>query len=83
MKKKIIILLFFPTMLLAQENVKYAHTIKVTDLEKHLNILASDSLEGRETGKPGQKMAAAYIKEHFKNIGIPPCVKKTDKSIKK
>ena len=24
-------------------------------LEKHLNILASDSLEGRETGKPGQK----------------------------
>ena len=69
-------------MFLAQENVKYAQTINVTDLEKHLNILASDSLEGRETGKPGQKMAAAYIKEHFKNIGIPPCVKKTDKHTK-
>ena len=40
-------------------------------------ILASDSLEGRETGKTGQKMAADYIMNHFKSIGIPPYKRKT------
>ena len=61
----------------SQENIKYANTINKKDLFKHLNILSSDSLEGRETGKPGQKMAADYIASHFKNIGIPPYKKKT------
>ena len=61
----------------SQENIKYANTINKKDLFKHLNILSSDSLEGRETGKPGQKMAADYIARHFKNIGIPPYKKKT------
>ena len=57
------------TDLTITQNVKYAETIVAADLEKHLTILASDSLEGRETGKPGQKMAADYIMNHFKNIG--------------
>ena len=72
--KKIIFILFIGLSITAfsQENVKYAETIIAADLEKHLIILASDSLEGRETGKPGQKMAADYIMNHFKNIGIPP-----------
>jgi len=56
----------------SQNNVKYAETINTTDLEKHLTVLASDSLEGRETGQKGQKMAADYIMNHFKNIGVPP-----------
>ena len=61
-----------PSALIAQENVKYSETINISDLEKHLTILASDSLEGRETGKKGQKMAADYIMNHFINIGVPP-----------
>ena len=69
--------LIIPFVITAQENLKFSKTIIVEDLEKHLKILASDSLEGRETGKPGQKMAADYIKNHFKNIGIPPYKKNT------
>ena len=73
MKKKLLLLFVgLTTIAFSQENVKYAETIMASDLEKHLIILASDSLEGRETGKPGQKMAADYIMNHFKNIGIPP-----------
>jgi hypothetical protein len=72
MKKKISLFLFFPFFLLAQENIKFSKTIIVEDLKRHLNILASDSLEGRETGENGQKMAADYIMNHFKDIGIPP-----------
>ena len=76
MKKITLLFLFLPLLFLGQENIKYAQTINIEDLKKHLTILASDSLEGRETGKPGQKMAAAYIMNHFKDIGIPPYKRK-------
>lgn len=52
--------------------INYASTINVADLQKHLYILASDSLEGRETGQKGQKLAADYIARHFEAIGIAP-----------
>lgn len=49
---------------------KYAKTITHEDLTEHLTLLASDSLEGRETGKKGQKMAADYIKNQFESLGL-------------
>ena len=66
------ITLFVSTSLFCQEKIRFSQTITSLDLYKHMSILASDSLEGRETGKKGQKMAAEYIMNHFKNIGIPP-----------
>jgi hypothetical protein len=51
---------------------KYAKNIKANDLKHHLEILASDEYEGRETGEKGQKMAAEYLKEQFVALGIPP-----------
>ncbi len=49
---------------------KYGNRITETDLREYLSILASDALEGRETGKRGQKMAAAFIRAHFEEIGL-------------
>lgn len=49
---------------------KYASIINAEALKKHLTIIASDSLEGRETGTEGQRKAAAYIENHFKSIGL-------------
>jgi len=77
MRKQLFIYLFIPSILFSQDNIKFSKTIILEDLQRHLNILASDSLEGRETGKYGQKMAAKYIMNHFKNIGIPPYKKNT------
>lgn len=56
----------------AQEEtmLKYAKTITADDLKTHLNILASDEYEGRETGEKGQKMAADYIYKHFRDNGL-------------
>lgn len=51
---------------------KFAKTIIVDDLYKHLSILASDEYEGRETAMEGQKKAAEYIKNHFEKIGLAP-----------
>ena len=50
---------------------KYAATITSKDLSAHLYVLASDSLEGRETGKPGQQKAASYIARQFQQMGLP------------
>ena len=66
-----LLILTVSTMLISQENIKYSETITSKDLYKHISVLASDSLEGRETGKRGQKMAADYIMNHFKDIEIP------------
>jgi len=77
MKKQFILLFFLPSILFGQENIKFSKTIIVEDLKTHLTILSSDYFEGRETGKKGQKMAADYIANHFKNIGIPPYKKDT------
>lgn len=50
--------------------MKYAQTITIDDLKEDLTILASDALEGRETGKRGQKMAAAYLRAHYQELGL-------------
>tara|TARA_B110000977_G_C11087274_1_gene495157 strand:+ start:1834 stop:3324 length:1491 start_codon:yes stop_codon:yes gene_type:complete len=66
-------------VLFAQDStaINFANTINVQDLKEHLYILASDSLEGRETGQKGQKLAADYIARHFESIGIAPYNGKT------
>jgi Zn-dependent M28 family amino/carboxypeptidase len=49
---------------------KYAATITAKDLKEHLYIYASDEFEGRDTGKPGQKKAAEYLKNFYIKQGI-------------
>ena len=50
---------------------KYINTITAENLKKHLTIVASDEMEGRETGSPGQKKAGNYLIEEYKKAGIP------------
>jgi hypothetical protein len=56
----------------AQDNIPYSQLVTAEGMSKNLHVLASDEYEGRETGKAGQKMAAAYIAEQFRLAGIPP-----------
>lgn len=44
----------------------------MTNLEQHIRFLADDGLEGRRTGTKGEAVAAAYISQQFKNIGLTP-----------
>ncbi|MBS1569247.1 MAG: peptidase M28, partial [Bacteroidetes bacterium] len=50
----------------------YAASITEAGLRSVLNVLADDSLEGRETGMEGQRKAAAYIMAQYRDYGIPP-----------
>jgi hypothetical protein len=52
--------------------LRYANTITIDDLRRHLSILASDEYQGRDTGQEGQKMAAQYLTQQFSSFGIPP-----------
>jgi hypothetical protein len=64
------------SLVIAQDTVAmhYAKLIEAEQLRYHLEIIASDAYEGRETGKPGQKMAATYIADYFSSLGVPPSV---------
>jgi len=71
--------LWFPVALLAgsvslqaQDPVaqKYGSMITPSDLKENLSVLASDAFEGRETGKRGQKVAAAFVRANFEDFGL-------------
>jgi len=49
---------------------KYINTITNTELKEMLYFYASDEMEGRDTGEPGQKRAANYLREKYKAMGI-------------
>ena len=49
----------------------YINTITSSELKTHLTIVASDEMEGRETGSEGQKKAGRYLIEQYKKAGIP------------
>lgn len=49
---------------------KYMNSINEADLKKHLYIVASDEMQGRNTGEPGQKKAGRYLIEQYKKDGI-------------
>lgn len=88
MNKNILAGLFLSinTLALAQERLpqddaaKYAASITPADLKKHLVIIASDSLEGRDTGSPGQKKAAEYVSKYYQQYGLQPAATDTDGS---
>jgi len=50
----------------------YSDFITEDLLKIHLSVLAHDSLEGRETGLPGQKKAAAYLVEQYRTMALTP-----------
>jgi Peptidase family M28 len=62
----------------SNKSSEYAATITAQDLKKHLTYIASDSLEGRDTGSEGQKKAATYISNHFAKLGLQAIVPTKD-----
>jgi hypothetical protein len=49
-------------------------SISRAEVESHTRFLASDELMGRRTGEPGNQIAARYIAEQFRQLGLktPP-----------
>ena len=63
------------TKKIAANPTTYANSITSADLKTALYQYASDEFQGRETGKPGQKMAVNFLKDHYIKFGIPAAKK--------
>ena len=50
----------------------FAKKITAKGLRKHLEIIASDSMQGREMATEGERKASSYIAKNFKNLGLLP-----------
>lgn len=67
-------LVLYATSVVAQGDSlarSYAAGITEAGLRTHLEVLASDRFEGRETGHRGEEMAGDYLVEQFRSFGIP------------
>ncbi len=53
----------------AQANTSAANAVNI---QAHLEFLASDELEGRDTGSQGHEIASKYIATEFKRLGLEP-----------
>src|SRR5690606_39451413 len=51
---------------------KKVHQVTVDQVAKHMNFLASDQREGRDTGGEGIAESAAYIENIFSQNGVKP-----------
>jgi hypothetical protein len=74
MKFKIIILIHFlllPSLLFSQlSEEQFIHQVTIEKIKKHIDTLASETMEGRMTGEYGQKLAARYIADHFEKNNL-------------
>ncbi|POY38851.1 peptidase M28 [Flavobacterium alvei] len=53
------------------EPTNYINKITSADLKTYLQVIASDAMEGRETGSAGQKLAGDYLINQYKSFKIP------------
>ncbi|RPI43209.1 MAG: hypothetical protein EHM46_04315, partial [Bacteroidetes bacterium] len=47
-------------------------SITRSDLQMHMDFLASDELQGRSTGEPGLEIAARYLAIQAEHLGLVP-----------
>lgn len=48
----------------------FINNIEESNIKKNLYVIASDEMQGRNTGEPGQKKAGEYIINEYKKYGI-------------
>ncbi len=63
-------MLFFCFQFAGAQKLKKGDKIILSGLEKHINYLADDKLEGRRTGTNGEKLAYEYIINEFERGGL-------------
>jgi aminopeptidase YwaD len=66
-----VFLIFIFTDTSAQK-LKKADKEIISNLQKHIDFLSNDKLEGRRTGTAGETLAAEYISQRFQEIGLTP-----------
>ena len=55
-----------------QAQLSGLESISSDELKTHMQFLASDELEGRDTGEPGLQVAARYLAVQAEALGLQP-----------
>ena len=64
--KNILFILFLAVLI----GCKTESKVETVSIKDDVSFLASDKLEGRQTGSDGEKAAADYIASRFKNLRL-------------
>ncbi len=75
MKKLLLIVCLIPSLTFAQSKKQRKAQAKadketLDNIQKHVQYLADDKLEGRRAGSPGELLAAQYISQQFAQAGL-------------
>ena len=57
-------------ILICSLSISNAQQFDAAKIRERIKILSSDAMQGRGTGKEGEKMAAAYIQKQFKKLKL-------------
>ena len=74
--------ILFQSVFAHGQAIDFASQISSDSIHSYLIILTSDSLEGRETGRPGQKKAALYLEKLYRSWEIPAHLQKHPLSVR-
>jgi hypothetical protein len=77
-KYLIAFLFVFLSALPLRAQKKGMESINKNDLKRHMQFLASDELEGRDTGEPGLQVAARYLAVQAESLGLQALDKDKD-----
>ncbi|MHA7872574.1 MAG: peptidase M28, partial [Hyphococcus sp.] len=53
------------------------HSITKEDLARHIEVLSSDSFEGRAPATAGEEKTVAYLTDHFRKAGAAPGLRRS------
>jgi len=72
MRKVIVLMMLVVPMGLLAQKLSKADKLLIQNLKGHIQFLASDELEGRRAGTPGEQKAIHYIVEQYQGLSIQP-----------
>jgi len=64
------LLLFFLSITVSYS--AFSQKIEEKNLKAHIKVLSDDTMQGRQTGSEGEKMAMEYIEKQFKKLNLTP-----------
>ncbi|MGN6530247.1 MAG: M20/M25/M40 family metallo-hydrolase [Ginsengibacter sp.] len=70
--KYILLFLILISQTVSGQKLKKSEKAIIENLKTEITYLASDKLEGRRTGTPGEKLAYEYLSSEFQKIGLIP-----------
>jgi hypothetical protein len=70
--KNLLLFLVFVSQYAIGQRLKKSDKQVIDNLKTEITFLASDKMEGRRTGTPGEKLAYEYLSSQFKNVGLIP-----------